>query len=76
MRAVSLGAALAIVLVSRGDACSTIVAGPKATKDGSTMASHSNDGGGSTDGRCEAVRAPLGRRAEVHWQAVHWPQLL
>ena len=57
--------------------CSTIVAGPKATKDGSTFASHSNDGGGSTDGRLVSVPArdhPKGSLRPVFYATEDYPR--
>ncbi len=67
---------LALVL-QRIDACSTVVAGPKATKDGSTFASHSNDGGGSTDGRLVTVPArdhPPGTLRPIYYATEDYPR--
>jgi dipeptidase len=49
-------AVLALAL-SSGSACTTLVLGRRATVDGSVMATHSNDGGGSTDARLVKVPA-------------------
>ena len=66
-----------LLTASTADACSTIVAGPKATKDGSTFASHSNDGGGSTDGRLMKVPArdyPQGALRPIYYATEDYPR--
>ena len=59
------------------DGCSTIVAGPGATTDGSTFASHSNDGGGSTDGRLARVPArdhQAGSQRPIYYATENYPR--
>ena len=76
LRAVGLVAAAA-VLGPGAEGCSTIVAGPKATKDGSTFASHSNDGGGSTDGRLVRVPArdyPPNAQRPIYYATEDYPR--
>ena len=48
---------LILCLVQYASACSTIVAGPKATTDGSILLSHSNDGDGDSAGNLQKVIA-------------------
>ena len=47
----------AIIAIQKGQACTTLVAGKRASKDGSLMCSHSNDGEGTTDFRLVKVPA-------------------
>lgn len=64
-------------MLAAANSCSTIVAGPKATKDGSTFASHSNDGGGSTDGRLVSVPArdyPEGTLRPIYYATEDYPR--
>ena len=49
--------ALLVHVVASASACSTIVAGRLATADGSVMASHSNDGDGTTIGNLQIIPA-------------------
>ena len=74
----ALFAMLPVTLAVRGAySCSTIVAGPKATRDGSTFASHSNDGGGSTDGRLVTVPArdyPPGALRPIYYATEDYPR--
>ena len=73
----AVGLAAAVLLGPGAEGCSTIVAGPKATKDGSTFASHSNDGGGSTDGRLVRVPArdhPAGAQRPIYYATEDYPR--
>ena len=77
MRSGMLLLTLLLMVAAGVNSCSTIVAGPKATKDGSTFASHSNDGGGSTDGRLVSVPArdyPAGTLRPIYYATEDYPR--
>eukprot|EP01047_Picozoa_sp_COSAG01_P069755 COSAG01_NODE_10404_length_2175_cov_2.057322_1_plen_644_part_00 len=69
---------LSLVLTPRSvGACSTIAAGRLATADGSTLATHSNDGGGATDGRLVRVPArdhPAGSVRPIYYATENYPR--
>lgn len=72
-----LTAALLAALPQLGTACSTVAVGRLATTDGSTMATHSNDGGGATDGRLVRVPArdhAAGSQRPIYYATEDYPR--
>lgn len=65
------------VLLDVVDSCTTFVVGRKATKDGSVMSTHSNDGGGTTDPRLAKVPArdyPAGSQRPIFGSPENYPR--
>lgn len=59
------------------DACTTFVVGSKATKDGSVMATHTNDGGGTTDPRLVKIPSrdyPEGSKRPIFSSPENYPR--
>jgi len=57
--------------------CTTFVVGKDATIDGSTMGTHTNDGGGTTDGRLVKVDArdyPSGSSRPIYGSPENYPR--
>jgi len=66
-----------VLLVGSADACTTIIAGKKATSDGSVMCTHSNDGGGTTDPRLVKIPAAdfaAGATRPIYWATEDYPR--
>lgn len=73
-----VGVFCAALLSSGAQACTTLIAGKKATTDGSVLATHSDDGEGGADARFVRIPArtniPAGTKRPVYWDTEDYPR--